>query len=64
MLSDVPSALRFLVDVFSFVVHGEFQVGVLATEEFRWKISLGEDLEPLVVLVYHLHWKLFVLHRW
>ena len=50
MLSDVPSAPRFLVDVFSFVVHAEFEVGVLAPEEFRWKIFLGEDLEPLVVL--------------
>ena len=39
-------------------------VGVLAPEEFRWKISFGEDLEPLVGLVYHLHWKLFVIHRW
>ena len=38
MLSDVPSAPRFLVDVFSFVVHAEFEVGVLAPEEFRWKI--------------------------
>ena len=51
MLSDVPSAPRFLVDVFSFVVHAEFEVGVLAPEEFRWKIFLGKDLEPLVVLV-------------
>ena len=51
MLIDVPSTLRFLVDVFSFVVHAEFEVGVLAPEEFRWKIFLGEDLEPLVVLV-------------
>ena len=25
--SDVPSAPRFLVDVFSFVVHAEFEVG-------------------------------------
>ena len=39
MLSDVPSAPRFLVDVFSFVVHAEFEVGVLAPEEFRWKLS-------------------------
>ena len=29
VLSDVPSALRFLVDVFSFVVHAEFEVGIL-----------------------------------
>ena len=29
-----------------------------STGEFRWKISLAEDLEPLVVLVCHLHWKL------
>ena len=64
MLSDVPFALRFLVDVFSFVVHAEFEVGVLASEEFRWKISLGEDLESVVVLVCHLHWKLFMIHRW
>ena len=48
MLSDVLSAL---VDVFSFVVHAEFEVGVLPLEEFRWKIFLGEDLEQLVVLV-------------
>ena len=39
MLIDVPSAQQFLVDVFSFVVHAEFEVGVLAPEE------------PLVVLV-------------
>ena len=64
LLSDVLSAPRFLVDVFSFVVHTEFEVGVLASEEFRCKIFLGEDLEPLVVLVYHLHGKLFVIHRW
>ena len=50
MLNDVLSAPRFLVDVFSFVVHAEFEVDVLALEEFRWKIFLGEDLEPLVVL--------------
>ena len=48
-------------DVFSFVVHAEFEVGVLAPEEFRWKIFLDEDLEPLVVLVCHLHGKLFVM---
>ena len=29
MLSDVPSAPRFFVDVFSFVVHAEFEVGIL-----------------------------------
>ena len=51
MLSDVPFAPQFLVDVFSFVVQAEFEVGVLTPEEFRWKIFLGEDLEPLVVLV-------------
>ena len=51
MLIDVPSTPQFLVDVFSFVVHAEFEVGVLAPEEFRWKIFLGEDLETLVVLV-------------
>ena len=51
MLIDVPSTLRFLVDVFSFVVHAEFEVGVLALEEFGWKIFPVEDLEPLVVLV-------------
>ena len=54
----------FLIDVLSFVVHAEFEVGVLAPEEFRGKIFLGEDLEPLVVLVCHLHGKLFVIHRW
>ena len=63
-LGDVLSGPHFLVDVFSFVVHAEFQVGVLAPEESRWKISLGEDLEPLIVLVCNLHWKLFVIHRW
>ena len=51
MLGDVLSPPRFLVDVFSFVVHAEFEVGVLALEEFRWKIFPDEDLEPLVVLV-------------
>ena len=51
MLIDVPSTPRFLVDVFSFVVHAEFEVGVLALEEFRWKIFPDEDLEPLVVFV-------------
>ena len=51
MLSDVPSAPRFLVDVFSFAVPAEFEVGVLAPVEFRWKIFLGEDLESLVVRV-------------
>ena len=51
MLIDVPSTPRFLVDVFSFVVHAEFEVSFLALEEFRWKIFPGEDLEPLVVLV-------------
>ena len=64
VLSDVASPPRFLVDVFSFVIHAEFEVGVLAPGEFRWKIFLGEDLEPLVVLVCHLHGKLFVIHRW
>ena len=44
VLSDVPSAPRFLVDVFSFVVHAEFEVDVLVPEEFRWKIFLGEVL--------------------
>ena len=64
VLSDAPSAPQFLVDVFSFVVHAEFEVGVLTPEEFRGEIFLGEDLEPLVVLVCHLHGKLFVIHRW
>ena len=50
MLIDVPSTPRFLVDVFS-VVHAEFEVGVLALEEFRWKIFPDEDLEPLVMFV-------------
>ena len=44
MLINVPSAPRFLVHVFSFVVHAEFEVGVLTPGEFRWKIFLGEDL--------------------
>ena len=64
VLSDVPSATRFLADVFSFVVHAELEVGVLGPEEFRWKIFPGKDLESLVVLVCHLHGKLFVIHRW
>ena len=64
MPSDVSSASRFLVDVFSFVVHAEFEVGILTPEKFQWKFFLGEDLEPLVVLVFHLHGKLFVIHRW
>ena len=51
MLIDVSSTPRFLVDVFSFVIHAEFEVGALASEEFRWKIFLGEDVETLVVLV-------------
>ena len=64
VLSDVLFAPRFLVHVFSFVVHTEFEVDVLAPEEFRRKIFLGEDVEPLVMLVFHLHGKLFVIHRW
>ena len=63
-LSDVPSAPRILVDVFSFAVHAEFEVGVLAPEAFRWQIFLGEDLERLNVLICHLHGKLFVIHLW
>ena len=35
VLSDVLPAPRFLVDFFSFVIYGEFQVGVLAPEDFR-----------------------------
>ena len=62
MVSDVLSAPRFFVDIFSFVVDAEFEVGVLALGEFPWKIFLGEDLEPLVVLVCHLHGKLIVIH--
>ena len=63
VLSNVPSAPQFLVDIFSFVVRAEFEVGVLPPEEFWWKIFLGVYLEPLVVLVCHLHGKLFVIHR-
>ena len=63
VLSDVLSAPLFLVDIFSFIVHTEFEVGVLAPGEFQWKIFLGEDLEPLVVLVCHLHGKLIMIHR-
>ena len=65
VLSDILSASRFLVDDFSFVVHAEFQVGVLALEEFRWKLFLGEDFEALVVLAVlcHLHGKLLVNQR-
>ena len=49
----------------SFVVHAEFQVGVLTPEEFRWKIFLGEELQPLVVLAIqrHLYGRLLVIHR-
>ena len=59
-MRDVLSVPLFVaaVQVSFFVTRVEFQVGVLAPEEFRWNISLGEDLEPLVVLVCHLHWKL------
>ena len=36
-------------------------------EEFRWKIFLGEDLQPLAVLsldvLCHLHKKLLVIHQ-
>ena len=63
MLIDVPSAQQFLVDVFSFVVHAEFEVGVLAPEEFRWKIFLGEDLEPLVVLVCDTIWRMRLVDK-
>ena len=63
VLSDVLSAPWFLVDVLSFIVHTEIEVGVLAPGEFWWKIFLGENLEPLVVLVCHLHGKLIVIHR-
>ena len=41
MLSDVPSAPRLLVDVFSFVVHGEFQVGVLFQRNFGGNLTWG-----------------------
>ena len=41
----LPSAPRIVVDVFFFVVHSEFEVGVLAPEESRLKIFLGKDLE-------------------
>ena len=52
VLNDFLSAPRFLVLVF-LSAGEEFQVGVL---EFRWKIFLGEDLQPLVVAVLcHLH---------
>ena len=64
MLNKVLSAPRFLVDVFSFIVRAVFEVGVLAPEEFRCKIFLGEDLEPLVTLVCHLRGEFFVIHRW
>ena len=59
-MRDVLSVPLFVaaVQVSFFVARVEFQVGVLAPEEFRWNISLGEDVEPLVVLVCHLHWKL------
>ena len=43
------------------LITAECEVGVLAPEEFRWKSFLGEDLEPLVVLVCHFHGKLFVI---
>ena len=62
VVSDVLSAPRFLL---SFVVHAEFQVGVLTLEECRWKIVLGEELQPLVVLAIqrHLYGRLLVIHR-
>ena len=42
MLSDVLSAPRFPVDVFSFVVHAEFEVGVLPPEDFHF---IEKDLD-------------------
>ena len=64
VLCDVLSAPRFLVDLFSLIVQAEFEVGILTPEEFLWKLFLCEDFEPLVVLVPHLHGKLFVIHQW
>ena len=63
VLSDVLSVPQFLVVIF-FSNGNEFQVGILTPEEFRWKIVLSEDLQPLVVLngLCHLHGKLLVIH--
>ena len=58
MLGDVLSAPRLLIDVFSFVVHTELQVGVLALEEFRWKIAAT----CCAAVVCHLYGKLLVIH--
>ena len=64
VLCDVLSAPQFPVDLFSLIVHAEFEVGILTPEEFRWKLFLCEGFEPLVVLVCHLHGKLLVIHQW
>ena len=64
------SAPRFLVDVFSFVVHAKFEFGVLVPEEFRWKIFLGEVLHLLCLCLIcmviggkvYVAWKRKMLH--
>ena len=62
IMSSLCSVCGFLLTSSPFVVHAEFQVGVFAPEEFPWKIFLCGDLKQLVVLVCHLHGKLFVIH--
>ena len=58
-MRDVLSVPLFVagVKVSFFVARVEFQVGVLRLRLQR-SFGFGEDLEPLVVLVCYLHWKL------
>ena len=59
VLSDVPSAPRFLVDVFSFVVHAEFEVGILqrifisqTTDRFSFrKLQIFISFRPIAFCV-------------
>jgi len=63
VLNDVLSALRFLFSSSSPLAKN-FKSAFSLQKEFRWKIFLGEDLQPLVVAVLcHLHGKLLVIHQ-
>ena len=46
-LRSAIKAIFSLLRSFFSVACAEFQVGVLAPEEFRWKIFPGEDFQPL-----------------
>ena len=65
VLSDVLSAPRFLVDVFSFVVHVEFQVGFSLQRNFGGKnlTRRGIAATCCAAVVCHLYGKLLVIHR-